>query len=125
MINYQEVIEIHRILIQKFGGLQGIRDQNALKSAIIRPFGGYDNVEFYPTTEEKAAAILESIVKNHPFIDGNKRSGYVLMRLTLMNHGKDVNATQEEKYAFIIAIASGKLDFQQIADWIKQKTVAR
>ncbi len=64
---------------------------------------------------------LESIVKNHPFIDGNKRTGYVLMRLMLMKFNKDVQATQNEKYEFIIAVASGQLDFNGIAIWINRR----
>ncbi|RZS96046.1 type II toxin-antitoxin system death-on-curing family toxin [Cecembia calidifontis] len=122
MINHEEVIEIHQILITKFGGLQGVRDENGLKSAIERPFSGIGETEFYPSPEEKAGAILESIIKNHPFLDGNKRTGYVLMRLVLMNFDKDIYATQNEKYDFIISIASGKLCFNDIVDWIKQRT---
>jgi len=99
-----------------------VRDENGLKSALERPFSGFGETEFYPSPEEKAGAILESVVKNHPFIDGNKRTGYVLMRLVLMNFGKDIKATQDEKYNFVIAVASGKLDFQQIVTWIKQRT---
>jgi len=68
---------------------------------------------------------LESIVKNHPFIDGNKRTGYVLMRLVLMNFDKDIQATQDEKYDFIISVASGQLEFQQIVTWIMQHTKAK
>jgi len=123
MIDYQEALEIHQVLIREFGGSQGVRDENGLKSALERPFSGFGETEFYPSSEEKAGAILESIVKNHPFIDGNKRTGYVLMRLVLMNFGKDIQATQDEKHDFVIAVASGKLDFQQIATWIKQRTV--
>lgn len=84
MIDYQEVLEIHHVLIRKFGGSQGVRDENGLKSALERPFSGYGETEFYPNPEEKAGAILESIVNNHPFIDGNKRTGYVLVRLVLI-----------------------------------------
>jgi death-on-curing protein len=122
MIDYQDVLEIHQVLIREFGGSQGIRDERGLKSALERPFGGVGQTEFYPSPEEKAAAMLESIVKNHPFIDGNKRTGYVLMRLVLLEFGKDLQATQNEKYEFIIAIASGQLDFEQIAAWIKQRS---
>lgn len=122
MIDYQEVLEIHQVLIREFSGSQGVRDENGLKSALERPFSGFGETEFYPSPEEKAGAILESIVKNHPFIDGNKRTGYVLMRLVLMNFGKDIQATQDEKYDFVIAVASGQLDFQEIANWIKQRT---
>lgn len=121
MIELQEVIEIHQVLIQKFGGLEGIRDEGLLKSAIERPFSGFGEIEFYPTPEEKAGAILESIVKNHPFIDGNKRTGYVMMRLVLMQFGKDIIATQDEKYSFVINVASSQIDFQKILAWIKKR----
>jgi death-on-curing protein len=122
MIDYQEVLAIHQILIREFGGLRGVRDENSLKSALERPFSGFGETEFYPSVAEKAGAILESVVTNHPFIDGNKRTGYVLMRLVLMNFGKDLQASQDEKYNFVMAVASGQLDFQQIVTWIKQRT---
>jgi death-on-curing protein len=119
VINLQEVLEIHQILIEQFGGSQGVRDRGLLQSAIERPFSGFGETEFYKTPEERAAAVLESIVKNHPFVDGNKRTGYVLMRLILMQYGKDVNATQDEKYDFVISIASGLTDFNEIVAWIR------
>lgn len=125
MIDLQDVFEIHQVLIQEFGGLQGVRDEGLLKSAIERPFGGFGETEFYPTPEEKAGAILESIVKNHPFTDGNKRTGYVLMRLTLMQFGKDIIATQDEKYSFVIEVASGQIDFQEIIAWIEKRAIKR
>lgn len=119
MITYEDVIKIHHLLLQRFGGPQGVKDENALLSAIARPFSGFGQDAFYPSPEEKASAIVESIVTNHPFIDGNKRTGYVLMRLMLMEHGKDILATQDEKYDFVIAVASGKLDYHQILAWIR------
>jgi death on curing protein len=125
VIDYEEVLLIHHILLQRFGGPQGVKDENALLSALARPFSGFGQDEFYPSPEEKASAILESIVKNHPFIDGNKRTGYVLMRLVLMDSGKDIRATQNEKYDFVIAVASGKLDYPQILAWIKQHVCDR
>lgn len=121
MIDLQEVLEIHQVLIQEFGGSQGVRDEGLLKSAIERPFSGFGETEFYPTPEGKAGAILESIVKNHPFIDGNKRTGYVLMRLILMQFGNDIIATQNEKYDFVIEVASGQIEFQEIVAWIRNR----
>jgi death-on-curing protein len=79
--------------------------------------------DIYPSILEKAAALIESILINHPFIDGNKRSGYVLMRLLLLQNGYDVKASQQEKYDFVISIASGQLKFEDIVNWLENNTV--
>jgi len=118
MIDIQEVLVIHDTLIVQFGGSNGIRDYNLLVSAINRPFTGTGDTEFYPTIHEKAAALIESIVKNHPFVDGNKRTGYVMMRLFLLNNGFDIQASQDEKYTFVIRIASGSLTIEHITSWV-------
>lgn len=118
MISIEEVLAIHQVLIQKYGGSEGVRDEGLLVAALERPFSGFGSVEFYPKVEEKAAAILESIVKNHPFVDGNKRTGYVLMRLFLMHYGQDIRASQDKKYDFVIQVASGLLDFDEIKSWL-------
>ena len=76
MISLEEVLKIHNILIEKFGGSPGIRNRELLESSIGRPFSTFDSIDLYPTPIDKGAAIIESIVKNHPFIDGNKRTGY-------------------------------------------------
>jgi len=122
MISFDMAIQTHEILIQNFGGSSGVRDIGLLKSAIERPFSGFGNEEFYPTVEEKSAALIESILTNHPFIDGNKRTGYVLMRLLLRQNKKDLKADQSEKYQFVIQIASGDIRFPEILDWIRVHT---
>jgi len=68
---------------------------------------------------DKAAAIFESIISNHPFIDGNKRTAYVLMRLILLENSNDLDAVQEEKFEFVIKAASGELSFDEIKTWIE------
>ncbi|MDW3209050.1 MAG: type II toxin-antitoxin system death-on-curing family toxin [Reichenbachiella sp.] len=118
MISLKGALEIHAILIERFGGANGIRDPKLLDSALNRPFQTFDSKELYPTPIDKASAILESIVKNHPFTDGNKRTGYVLARLLLMNAGFDIMANQEEKYQFVISVSRSELDFEQIKDWL-------
>ncbi|POY35747.1 type II toxin-antitoxin system death-on-curing family toxin [Solitalea longa] len=120
MISLNDVENIHNILIDRFGGSKGIRDIGALQSAISRPFATFDQQELYPTPIEKAAAILESIVINHPFIDGNKRTSYVLMRLILMENGMDVFASQDEKYEMVIAASTGKFRIEEIKHWINR-----
>lgn len=76
MISVSEAILIQDILIEKFGGTRGIRDRGLLESALARPFQTFDNKDLYPTIVKKAAALIESILRNHPFVDGNKRIGY-------------------------------------------------
>ena len=121
MIKKEEVINIHDILIDKFGGIHGIRDYNALESAINRPFMTFDLQELYPSTTEKTAALIESLISNHPFIDGNKRIGYVLMRYFLLRYNFDISATQVEKFEFVIEIAQGKSNFDRIKNWLSAR----
>jgi len=125
MIRLEFVINIHEILIEKFGGIHGIRDKKALESAISRPFMTFDQQDLYPSPIEKAAALLESVISNHPFIDGNKRIGYVLMRYFLMENNLDVKATQTEKYEFVIRIAQGQLSFEQIHRWLSERVIKK
>jgi len=122
MISLDEVLKIHSILIEKFGGSSGVRDKDLLNSSIHRPYSTFDSNDLYPSTIDKAAAIIESVVKNHPFIDGNKRTGYTLMRLILLGDGLDISASEDEKYKFVIGIAEGKVSFDDIHSWIKSKT---
>ena len=118
MITLKEVERIHEILIDKFGGLKGIRDRGILESAINRPFQTFDQTELYPLPVDKAAAIFESIISNHPFVDGNKRTAYVLMRLILREHSLDIFANQDVKYEFVINAAKGEIKYEQIRQWL-------
>lgn len=121
MIKLNEVIAIHEILIERFGGSKGIRDKGILESAINRPYQTFDAKDLYPESVDKAAAIFESIIINHPFIDGNKRTAYVLMRLMLLNGQQDIAATEDEKFDFVIRSAQGQFSFIEIKSWIKKK----
>jgi len=121
MITLEEAIHIHDALIDKFGGSSGLRDTKLLKSALARPEQTFDGKDLYPTPIEKAAAILESVVVNHPFIDGNKRTGYTLFRLYLRKAGLDIYASQDEKYDLLISIADGSKNIDHIIDWSNEK----
>jgi death-on-curing protein len=123
MIELEEIEQIHKTLIEFFGGSQGIRDLSALQSALARPFQTFENKDLHPTPIYKAAALIESILINHPFIDGNKRTGYVAMRSFLISNSLDIYATQDEKYEFVINIASGKIRFGEIVEWLDGHTI--
>jgi death on curing protein len=119
MISIDEVKILHQTLIENFGGSKGIRDKGALESALARPFQTFDNSELYPSVIEKAASLVESILINHPFIDGNKRTGYTLLRLYLLQNGLDIVTSSDNKYEFIINIASGAFQYDKILEWLK------
>lgn len=118
MITIEVAIKIQSVLIEKFGGASGISDIKLLESALMRPYQTFDKRDLYPSPAEKAAALIESIITNHPFIDGNKRFGYVAMRLILLDDGFDIQATADEKYDFVLSIATGVFKFPEIISWI-------
>jgi len=123
VIDLKTVLKIHDLLIDEFGGTPGVRDHSLLDSAINRPFQTFDNELLYPSIIDQSAAIIESIIKNHPFNDGNKRTGYTMMRLHLLNNELDIKASEDDKYDFVISIASGQIDFDQIKQWIERKMI--
>ena len=122
MIEIEVVLNIHKYLIDRFGGQHGVRDIELLESAIARPFQTFDQKDLHKTVIDKAASLIESIITNHPFIDGNKRTGYVLMRLFLMENDLDIIASQEAKYLFVLDIAKGNMKFNQIKAWLSNHT---
>jgi death-on-curing protein len=119
VISIQETLYIHNLLIKTFGGSSGVRDFQALESALSRPFQTFDSVELYPSIIEKAASLLESLLANHPFVDGNKRTGYVLMRLFLKKNEMDIVADEETKYQYLIDVASGVKRYDDILIWLE------
>ena len=124
MIAIKDVLAIHAVLIENYGGAQGVRDLALLESALNRPFATFDALDLYPTALDKAAALIESILINHPFIDGNKRTGYVITRLYLRQNGYDISADESQKYEFVISISKGQLDFEQIKQWLQLQTLS-
>ncbi|MDB5086764.1 MAG: doc [Mucilaginibacter sp.] len=123
MIDLGTAERLHNILIDKFGGSKGIRDKGSLLAALARPYASFDQQDLYPSATEKAAAIFESIIINHPFIDGNKRIAYLLLRLTLLESGYDISATQDEKYDMTIAASKGDIRIEEIKSWISDKLI--
>jgi len=109
-----EAIEIQRILIDEFGGLHGLRDAALLESAIFRPQNGY-----YGSVIEEAAALMESLVKNHAFNDGNKRIGFVLTDVMFRANGYSIEIDPLEAHRVIEgALERKEFKFQMIVEWL-------
>jgi death-on-curing protein len=119
-----EVLNLHRLIIQQSGGALGVRDLGALESALAQPrmtFGGED---LYPTLADKAAALGFSIIMNHPFVDGNKRTGHAAMETFLVLNGLEISASVDEQEQVILALASGNSGRESFVEWLKQHITA-
>lgn len=117
----KQVLYLHQQIIQQSGGLGGLRDGNLLESAVYRSRSTFGGRELYPDLFIKVAALGHSLIQNHAFIDGNKRTGFEAMRLMLRLNGYDLRASAAAKFDFVIKIATKKLTEQQIADWLRKK----
>jgi death on curing protein len=119
VIPIDEVIAVHEILIERFGRIKGVRDNTALESALGRPLQTFDGRRLYPTIIDQAAALFESMIRNHPFIDGNKRVAYAMLLAVLAMGELDLPTSQKDMYDFILSSAEGTLDYDQIRNWIQ------
>jgi death-on-curing protein len=122
MIRYltlTEILYLHQQVVRQTGGAEGLRDLNTLMSALAQPQMTFDGVELYPTLAEKAAALGFSITMNHPFIDGNKRTGHAAMETFLVMNGFEITASIDEQETVMLFLASGELDRKTLTDWLK------
>jgi death-on-curing protein len=117
MINIEQVIRIQEKLIDEFGGIKGIRDKSLLDSALNRAFSTFDGKLPYKSVTDRASVLLESLVKNHAFLDGNKRIAYFVYRAYLLSNGFDIEATQDEKYELVISVAESKIELKELINW--------
>ena len=109
-----EVLQMHHQQIEEYGGIHGIRDEGLLQSAVFRPQIGY-----YKNLAEEAAALMESLANNHPFLDGNKRISFAAMHTFLLVNGYDLEVDPMDAYAFMIqALSKGEFRFALILTWI-------
>jgi death on curing protein len=124
MILLDDILKLHEGSIDYYGGARGIRDIGLLESAIARPFQTFGGEDLYPTAFEKAAALGESLIINHPFIDGNKRTGFLGIVTLLLEYKFSVNAEKDDAYNFTIQISTGEIKFEEIVIWLKNNSSA-
>lgn len=119
-LSVEQVLAAHAALIKRYGGSQDIHDQGLLESAVFRPQASAFGQEAYPTLFEKCAVLGYSLIQNHPFLDGNKRTGFAAMHLMLLINDYDLTSATGEEIAMAENIASGKMLEPEIAQWLKQ-----
>ncbi|MFH1996671.1 MAG: type II toxin-antitoxin system death-on-curing family toxin [Candidatus Omnitrophota bacterium] len=119
-LSIEQVLAGHAKLIERYGGSRGIRDQGLLESAVFRPQASAFGQEAYPTLFEKCAVLGYSLIRNHPFLDGNKRTGFAALHLMLLINGYDLTSSSKEEIAMTENAASGKMRESEIAQWLKQ-----
>jgi death on curing protein len=118
-----QVLFIHSRLIAETGGARGIRDLGLLAAAVARPQATFDGADLYPDLFRKAAALMESIVRNHPFVDGNKRTGITAAGLMLRLNDRRLIASNDELEAFTLGVARGETDLATISTWLESYSV--
>ncbi|MBI3616377.1 MAG: type II toxin-antitoxin system death-on-curing family toxin [Candidatus Omnitrophica bacterium] len=108
--------------MEETGGSPGLRDEGLLRSALARPKATFGAEDLYPAIFEKAGALLESLVRNHPFLDGNKRMAWECFDLFLEINGYRITASRQQGYALMMQIIERQVTVQDVADWLKKHT---
>ena len=118
ILTKNQIIKLHSQLIQETGGTDGIRDEGLLESVLAAPFQSFSGTEVYPSLQQKAARLGYGLVKNHAFIDGNKRIGAHVTLVFLALNKIELTYTQDELSDTFLKIASGELSLQDLLHWI-------
>ena len=122
-LTIEQVLDIHNQIMARTGGASGITNMGLLESSIAQPQMTFNGQELYATLPEKAVALGFSLIKNHPFLDGNKRIGHAAMEVFLILNGWEINANLEEQEQIILQVASGAMAREDFADWLQAKII--
>lgn len=117
-LSKNQVTALHSALIREFGGIDGIRDEGLLKSALAAPFQTFGGEPVYPSLQAKAAQLGFGLIRNHPFVDGNKRIGAHTMLVFLAVNGIELRYEQQELIDIVLSVAAGQIDRQGLLQWI-------
>ncbi len=123
VLSKRQILLIHEQLIRETGGSQGLRDEGLLESAIAAPFQSFDGEDAFPSIYQKAARLGYGLIKNHPFVDGNKRIGTHIMLVFLALNDITLAYTQEELTQIILAIAASEKKYEDLLKWMLEHTM--
>jgi len=113
-----ELLDLHRLILAATGGASGLRDLGALESAAAQPQLTFGSQDLYPSLVEKAASLGFSLVRNHPFVDGNKRVAHAAMEVFLQLNGTGIEADVEEQEQLMLGLAAGVITRDQLVRWL-------
>jgi death on curing protein len=122
IVSLDWLVWMHTVAVEEFGGSSGIRDRGLLESALARPLASFSGRNLYDTPFKRAAAVAESLVLNHGFVDGNKRTAMYAMAAWLEREGYVIEAERGELRDLALAIASHGISLEQIAAWLEQRS---
>jgi death-on-curing protein len=123
-LDTEEILRLHFQVIKDFGGSHGVRDEGRLLSVAAAPIQHAFGNEQYLTVYEKAAVYLRNIIKDHPFIDGNKRTAVTVAAIFLIRNNEKIIATPKELEDFAVLVATQKMEISAIAEWFKSHTTS-
>jgi death on curing protein len=124
-LTLSEVLEVHRQVMAQTGGAEGLMHLPALESALAQPQMTFGGEELDPTLVDKAAALGYALIKNHPFLDGNKRTGHAAMEVFLVLNGYEIRAAIDEQEHIILQVAASEIDREEFTTWLRTQVIAK
>jgi len=124
-LSVAQVRALHDLQIERFGGGSGVRDPGALDASVMRPRASFGGEDLYADLPAKAAALMHSLVQNHPFVDENKRVGLHAMLVFLSENGMELTTTSRELVELTLAVATSRIGVEALAIWLRQRTTER
>ncbi len=122
-LTFDELLELHRLILERSGGLDGILDIGAIESAVSQPYMTFDGNDLYSGLVEKAATLGFALIANNPFFDGNKRVGHAAMETFLILNGYEINASIDEQEYIIVKAASGEISRDEFSEWLESHII--
>jgi death-on-curing protein len=124
-LKVDHVLRIHQRVIETSGGDPAIRDLGLIDSAVAQPRMAFGGQALYPTLVEKAAALGFSLIMNHGFVDGNKRTGHAAMEMFLLRNGYEIHASDDDQEETVLRVAAGLMDREEFTDWLRARLVRK
>ena len=124
-LSREVALALHGRAIERFGGLRGVRDAGLLDAALAQPWQTFGGIELYPTPEEKVARLCFEVVTQHPFVDGNKRAGVLLLGVLLRREGRAFRPDASDFLHVIMGVAAGAKGYQELLSFVRQETGER